>query len=481
MTWRVFFPPLGGTGHLCTNSGRFGHEVRSSELRKKIVATIGTPSQPVGFFEGAVWEGSFLRCKVCIYSRHTYTQLCTCTCVLMILGVFSATFWWRMFVWNIWISTVFKPMKFEAAEHRCAAKCRGHGTAKVQPSNPELFWGQREDGSHHAKIFNPERLFLDETWFYPLKIQVVVLYFDNIPTSYSKHFQQWFHLRIFPEFFFATKHSQEVLVLLARLGHKCAKLMKRQAVALRQRGLDSAICCFGPWALGQLQRDLSWVGFGSQLRVLEKMGAQQIWNGMIGMNGISRVEWLEWLECSVGTTIQVLETPVLSVTGWGQFSLIQVRMWGCLWGLHRTSFLETCSILQLQVVTHEVLPQLVYSLAQQNRRLTDLVRNFRRILGGVHVKCESCWWQDDRKMAQTIITATFINPAVCHVFLSYHGENPFQQLPEASTRRQLLSSCAPWPNIHHPWRRPAELAQGSHLHHRNCFSSNALTQIIPNW
>ena len=32
------------------------------------------------------------------------------------------------------ISTLFiKPMKFEAAEHRCAAKCRGHGTAKVQP------------------------------------------------------------------------------------------------------------------------------------------------------------------------------------------------------------------------------------------------------------------------------------------------------------------------------------------------------------
>lgn len=83
----------------------------------------------------------------------------------------------------------------------------------------------------------------------------------------------------------------------------------------------------------------------------------------------------------------------------------------------------------------------------------------------------------DGKMGQTIITATF-DPAVCHVFLSYHGEKPFQQLPEVSTRRQLLSSCAPWPNIHHPWRRPADLAQGSHLHHRNCFSSNAFTEII---
>ena len=56
---------------------------------------------------------------------------------------------------------------------------------------------------------------------------------------------------------------------------------------------------------------------------------------------------------------------------------------------------------------------------------------------------------------------------------------PFFQLPEASTRRQLLSSCVPWPNIHRPWRRPANLAQSSHLHQRNVFLRILLLEWYP--
>lgn len=71
MTWRVFFSPearvtfVQTVADLATRSG-------AQSWEKKTLQT-------VGFFEGAVWEGFFLCCKVCIYTvgihTHTYVHV----------------------------------------------------------------------------------------------------------------------------------------------------------------------------------------------------------------------------------------------------------------------------------------------------------------------------------------------------------------------------------------------------------------------